>query len=205
MFKQEKADWIPFVSELKDELWKHGDRSTYVIELDHTKMLKLTPPNITNQIEFEHNMTVFVELKCHFAICNSAEIEAVDINEKNFARTLFKLLHSEWHPGDFSAAAAKIDELKLAYNSFDGNPIRYFQRVRAIVLWLTRAQHKPNTVEVCKACVDNIYAFANRKKATSADKMWSTWMAAFEREFKRYNLEILAKDMNEQYDAYLRI
>ena len=33
--------------------------------------------------------------------------------------------------------------------------------------------------------------------------MWSTWMAAFEREYKRYNLEILAKDLNEQYDAYL--
>ena len=81
---------------------------------------------MTNHMQFEHNMTVLVELKRHFSICNSAEVEAVNINEIHFARMLFRKLHDAWNPGDFSAAAAKIDELDLAFTLFDGNPIKHF-------------------------------------------------------------------------------
>ena len=132
LFKQEKWDWPGFGSESKDNLYKYAEQSSHIVELDTDKN-KLLPPDYPDQKKFEHNYLVLVELKRHFSECNSAEIDAVDITKDIFAVKLFKKLHDAWNPRDFSAAAAKLDELDIAYKNFIGNPIIYFQRVCTLV------------------------------------------------------------------------
>ena len=205
LFKQEKWDWPGFVSELKDNLYKYAEKSSHIVELDVEKKKKLLPPDYPNQKRFEHNYLVLVELKRHFSECNSAEIDEVDITKTDFAVKLFSKLHIAWNPGDFSAAAAKLDELDIAYKNFVGNPIVYFQRISTLVSILDKMGQKPNVVSVCKSCTDNIYRFANSTKASKADSMWAVWLAAFEREFSMFTLEILSDDMQDEYDTYLRM
>jgi len=205
LFPLRKDAWPKWVSDLKDHLWKHCEKSTHTVELDGAKKAKLTPAGMTAQSIFEHQMHAFTELKRHFSECNSAEIESVDITKDNFASELFKVLDEQWKPGDFSSASAKIDELRHAYKTFNGNPIMYFQKIKTLVIWLTKQHHQPNTAEVCKNCVDAVYAFANQKKATNADKMWGVWLATFEREFTHFTLDNLSKDLTKNYDTYLRM
>jgi len=205
-FPQEKEEWPEWVKDLKDHLWNYGDRSTWVIEEDLQRRNRLKPPNLTPNDVFDHQMTVLTELRRSFKDCNESEVAEVDITKENFATDLFKKLQQAWHPSDYSNVAKKIDELSQAYK-FVGNPITFFQKIKSIRNWLDRAGHTPNEIEVNKGCIDAIYAFANRKKASPTDKMWTTWLAQFERENKgkKFTLSDLARDMTDQYDTYLRM
>lgn len=152
-FLQTKSDWLAWVKELKAYLWEYKDESTHIIELDAAKKAALLPSPYEDSLKFQHNMTVFTILSKHFRDCNSVEIGKVNITTGgDFATDLFVELDKLWAPNYYSAAANKIDELEAAYNTFDGNPVKYFQTIQTLEQWLVEHNHSPNKVQVLKSC-----------------------------------------------------
>ena len=113
-------------------------------------------------------------------------------------------LEKLWAPTDYSNIDAKLEELRASF-VFKGNPITFFQKIKTLKQWLIAAKHPPNEIELCKGSIDAIYRFAKSKKASNTDKLWSTWLAQFEKDTVTITLNLMSDEMLKVYDTYLRM
>ena len=174
------TDFVAFddyEARLKRWLWTYGNKSNYTAEVDQNLANIFRPALIVaNMDRFrDDQMTLFQCLNHafnakHSEILRQAE-QSVVANVNNvvsFGSTAFAAIRALYRTQNFASAQREIQKLQDLYNTFDGIPKPYFEKINAQVYLVS--EHGPAYVQPIVNIVNGVYSgvmmFGMREDAT---------------------------------------
>jgi hypothetical protein len=123
-----------------------------------------------------------------------------------FCSTAFLAIRALYQTQNFASVQREIQKLQDLYNTFDGIPKPYFEKINAQVYLVS--EHGPAYVQPIVNIVNGVYGgvmmFGMHEDATPPEKTWASWITNLQQNTPAalMTLNLLETEANAQYDFY---